>query len=593
MKFENNRILFSAVVAVLFTFCACAKHTTHDDSIVARVGDIAISARDFRIDYELAPANPGNSHNPVQNKKKAHLQSLIDKKLLTIAGLQHGLDQQEDVQRLLKWYEKQSVIQELYRTVVHNQVSVNEDEIRDAYVFLNEKLSVRQLVFKTEKKAVDVYHRLQKGESFGQVAMELADSETQLKYLLTPREFTWGELDERLETAMFGLNKNEVSAPIKTRVGYHLVQLLDRKENLLLTEYGYQERHHYVETILRRRQEARLARQYARALMESVHPKANGPVLLELTKRAKEAIKSDDRGARIPPYFQVRKVRPFMKDLLDKKLVVFEGGFWTVGDFLDRVKVAHPEARPDLTNPQTLTVALSVMVRDEFLAQEGYKRHLEESRSVREEVKRIRDEVVAMRMRSAVLDTLKVSSQEVEQFYANNLARYQIPEMVKIREVMVRNFPLADSLYQAIQKGANLAALARKFSVRKWAAKKGGEMRYFASGAFGNVGKKAFTLRIGELSKPVAVKLDTFTVGYSVFKLIARKPQQTPDLQRIYDKVSKDALQTKRRLVLNGFLANVKKRNPVTVDESVLSSIKTSDELGLGRPMDLLKVSRL
>lgn len=568
---------------------ACSKKPINEDTIVATIGKDKITVKDFRISYELTPATQKpKSKNP----KKAHLQKLIEKKLLTFAAEENHLDQNEEIQRFLKWYEKQFVIQALYRKVIHDQVHISEEEMRTAFTLLNEKLYLRQLLFHSQTEANKVYKKIRNGATFEQMAAEIAQSDSELQHILQPREFRWGYLDERLETAAYGLNRLEVSAPIKTYVGYHILQLVDRKENIMLTEYDYQNRQHYVETIIRRRKEAKLARAYARKLMEKIHPRANGPVLLELTKRAKKAIRMENSEYRLPPFMQVKKIWPYVQDLLDKKLVVFNQGFWTVKEFLNMVEKAHPKARPDLTNPNTLTVNLSIMVRDEFLAKEGYRQGLEKSKAVQEQLKPLKEEILAIRMRHQLLDTVQVSEKEVKKFYTENLSRYEIPEMVNVREIMVRDHKLADSLYQAIINGADLKLLAQRFSVRKWAAKKGGELGYFAPGAFGNLGKKAFTMSVGEISRPVPIKIDTFTVGYSVFKVIGRKPQKIFPLEEIYKKVEKDALEAKKKTILQNFLANVQKKYQVSFKESILAKIRTTDELGTGRPIDLVKITR-
>jgi len=571
-------------------FLSCEKEI-NDDTIIASVGDIEISARDFLISYELSPVK--KNPQTVKDKKSAHLSSMIENKLLTIAGLETKLDEQEDVKRLLKWYEKQAVIRELYRQEIRNQVEVSEEEMREAFKLLNEKISLQQFLVSSENQAQKIYQRGLNGETFEDIAMDLADSDEQLNHMLTPSEFTWGELEENLEMAAFGLNENEISAPIKTSSGYHVIQLVDRKENLILTEYDYQNRQHYIETIIRHRKEAKLARAYAIKLMEWLRPKAVGPILLELTNRAKDALRIESSEGKLPPYFQARKIRPHLNELIDENLVIFNGSSWTVGHFIDLVSIAHPKSRPDLTNPGPLQIYLSIMVRDEFLAKQGYQQGLEYSENVQEEINHLRDEILAFRMRGTVLDTIEVSPDEISKFYQENFDDYKTPEMVKVQEIMVHDRGLADSLYREIQNGADFASLSQKFSVRKWSAKIGGDLGFIARDAFGDLGKKAFRLKIGELSSPNPIKLQNKVVGYSILKIVARKEAHVPKLNDIYGKVADHTLKAKRNAVLARFLNNIKEQHPVSVDESVVASIKTTDELSTGRPIDILKVTRL
>ena len=411
--------------------------------------------------------------------------------------------------------------------------------------------------------------------------------------MLSAREFTWGQVDENLETALFGLNLNEISAPIKTSSGYHIVQLINRKRNVLLTEYDYQGRQHYVETIIRRRREASLGKEYATSLMESLRPRAVGPVLLELTELAKHALRTEGTEVQLPPHLQVHKVRPYLEEIMDRELVVYNGGSWTVGQFLELVVEAQPNSRPDLTKPGPLQIYLSVLIRDEFLADLGYQRKLQKSEAVIEEVERVRDELLASRLRRALWDTVQISNKEIQDYFEQNKDKYKIPEMVDVQEIMVRDKTTADSLHDVVARGDNLADLAREHSVRKWAAKKGGALGYISEDTFGEIGRRAVKMSIGELSGSVPVKVSGVTVGYSVFRVIGRKPVQSPQLSEISSKVSRDALRSKRLAVLDRFLAGVKQQYPVQIDESVLQSIKTIAELtGQGRPIDILRVTR-
>ena len=562
--------------------------------MVAQIGEVGISVRDFRVSYELSPpTHQAAGRKGVTERKASHLSGMIETRLLAFAGRAAGFAQAADVQRLLLWYEKQAILRELYLQEIRDQINVNEDEARTAFAFLNEKALVRQFLVKSQPEAAKLYQRFRQGESFEQIALDVAGSQSEFKRLLTASEFTWGELDENLETAIFGLNRDELSAPIKTRAGYHLVQLLNRKKNVFLTEYGYRERQHYVETIIRRRKEARLAREYARRMMSSLRPRAVSHVLLEFTERAKKAVRVANSETYLPAYLQVHQLNSHLQDMLEQDLVLYNSGTWTVGHVLDLVGQMPPNQRPDLTDARALPLSLSQMVRDEFLVDDGYKQNLHERATVKDEVTRIEDQIMASRMRAALLDTVNVSQADVRDYYERNIEHYKIPEMVRVREIMVRDKVLADSLYRAIKIGSDISGLAKDFSVRKWAVERGGDLGYFTRDAFGEIGKQAIQMEVGGLSPPVPVKVDGYTVGYSVFSVTARKSEFTPALSSLHEKVARSALAEKKNRVLQSFLSGVRTNYPVSVDESVLAAIKTLDAaVGTGKSIDILKLTR-
>ena len=77
----------------------------------------------------------------------------------------------------------------------------------------------------------------------------------------------------------------------------------------------------------------------------------------------------------------------------------------------------------------------------------------------------------------------------------------------------------ADSIYNALRKGASFAALAQKYSDDKGSAKRGGEIAWISKGqtvkAFENA---AFSMKVGELSKPVLSEY-----GYHIIKLMGKQ----------------------------------------------------------------------
>jgi len=473
-----TKILILSVSCMLLI--SCHSNNKGSQNNVARVGNVYISADDFRISYELSPAVKNEYGKDYFSKKKAHLQAMIDNKLLTIAGEEQHLN--ENFSKILVSYEKQTVIRELYREVVKDKVEISEEEIRNAFPLSNQRLMLRQLLYLSEDKAFEAYKRLQNGESFESLAKESARSDAELSYILTPREFKWGEIDERLESVAYNLEAMEVSSPIKIDQIYHLIQLVNRKENLLLTEFSFQERSDYIEKTIRFREEAKLAESYAKTVLSDKHLEVNGPVLLEFTKRLRSVkFYNDETG--ILSTSALAGIERNFKDMLDKNLVYFTGGSWTLREFLDYIKYIPPGNRPNLSKPAQLKVDIALIIRDEFMVKEGYKRGLETCPTVKKELQQIREELLAIQMRHAITDTVNILDEEIMEYV------------------------------QDCQ--------------------------------------------------------DTKDEKYKIF-----------------------ALEQKKQKTLERFLSGLRKQYPATIYDDILLSIKTTDELGTGRPLNLRGVRR-
>jgi parvulin-like peptidyl-prolyl isomerase len=89
-----------------------------------------------------------------------------------------------------------------------------------------DKVHCCHILVKTETEAKNVKARLEKGEKFGAIAQQvsLCPSSKKGGDLGT---FTRGKMVKEFEKAAFGLNKGQVSAPVKTQFGYHVIKRIE------------------------------------------------------------------------------------------------------------------------------------------------------------------------------------------------------------------------------------------------------------------------------------------------------------------------------------------------------------------------------
>lgn len=85
------------------------------------------------------------------------------------------------------------------------------------------------LLVKTEEEAKKLKEEIANGKDFGQVAQEVSLCPSganggDLGY------FTKGQMVKEFEDAAFSMEVGQVSDPIKTQFGYHLIYLTDKKD---------------------------------------------------------------------------------------------------------------------------------------------------------------------------------------------------------------------------------------------------------------------------------------------------------------------------------------------------------------------------
>ena len=582
------------IILGIFAISSCKKAKA-PGSVVALVGHDPvhgkISEKDFIYSYELTPSLATNLTGLAA--KKAHLDQMIDKKLMALEGLKRDLDQDEKVFIPLKWYKEKAIRQQLYREVVVGKVKITEEELRDAFEKSETTVRVHHLSAKTWEDAMKFREKLLNGGSFNDLARRafkdsvLASTGGDLGY------FSFGDMDEAIEQAAFSLKIGQISEPVKSKWAYHIIRVEERKQNAILTENQFAKSKYRLGKIIRRRKEAGIADKYIKDFMNPRHVRVYGPSILFLVDKAKQHENSVLR-AEAPKLrdSEIREIRNSVEEHLQEVIVEFDGGQWTIGYFLEKLKSVHPDARPTMTSRANLKDVVARMVRDEFLAREGYGRGLQNSDYVKKEVQRWQEDLVFNRMRKMLLDTVTVSENEMKEFFAKNRSKYVEPVRVNIREIFVNDESLANDLLKRIKTGENFGELAKKNSLRKWSAAKGGEFGYFGAGMHGKVGNIALAKNSGDLTGPYEIDDPTYGPGFSIFKVLEKKEKRYRTLQEVKKHVEDDALATKQSKVLKNFIDNLKKEYKIEIKEELLDRIQTTDDFAKGRKVVMFVVPR-
>jgi parvulin-like peptidyl-prolyl isomerase len=94
------------------------------------------------------------------------------------------------------------------------------------FFFMPDKVHCAHILVKTETEAKTVKARLDKGEKFAVIAKEvsLCSSGKKGGDLGT---FTRGKMVKEFEKVAFTLDKGQISAPVKTQFGYHIIKRIE------------------------------------------------------------------------------------------------------------------------------------------------------------------------------------------------------------------------------------------------------------------------------------------------------------------------------------------------------------------------------
>ncbi|NWQ41174.1 peptidylprolyl isomerase [Bacillus sp. EB106-08-02-XG196] len=136
---------------------------------------------------------------------------------------QYGYADEEDFKETMKL----GMMQE---KAAMKSIKVTDKEVKEYYDNYKPEIKARHILVADEKTALEVKQKLDAGEKFEDVSNTYSTDEAAKAAGGDLGWFGPGAMDPVFEEAAYALKKDEISAPVKTSFGYHVIQLTDKKE---------------------------------------------------------------------------------------------------------------------------------------------------------------------------------------------------------------------------------------------------------------------------------------------------------------------------------------------------------------------------
>ncbi len=278
--------------------------------IIARVSSKTITKEEFEKVYR--PRKDVNE----DSLKQVTLERLIADKLFLIDAEKKGFD--ENIKEGLEQFVDRMIVRDLYNQVVTKRVKVPEYKIKLYWYKLGTEVKVRHILVREEKRANEVYKELSRGENFATLAKKYSEDGSTKDKGGDLGWIKWGSRDPVFEKVAFSLRQGVTSKPIKTRRGYEIIQVLNKRKTDK-GEYTGKKREE-IRKGLERAEQARLADGYLEHLQSISGLRFNESVLDMLVKESKGRrgvpSVSEDKQGFIVACWAGRRVT--VKQLLDK-----------------------------------------------------------------------------------------------------------------------------------------------------------------------------------------------------------------------------------------------------------------------------------
>ncbi|AKD03214.1 peptidylprolyl isomerase [Pontibacter korlensis] len=230
---RSNHLLV-AVAVLAIAGCTATKKNVSKEPAIATLGSQPVSISEFRYVYEKN--NGGNDDAYTRESVNDYLNLYTNFKLKVIEAQNRGLDTTMAFKRELEGYKEQ--LAQPYLT----EKSVTDQLVKEAYERMKQEVNASHILITLAPDAVpadtlaaynriiEIRQRAKAGEDFGKLAQEhsqdpsAADNKGELGY------FTALQMVYPFEDAAYKTAVGDISQPVRTRFGYHLIKVNDKRE---------------------------------------------------------------------------------------------------------------------------------------------------------------------------------------------------------------------------------------------------------------------------------------------------------------------------------------------------------------------------
>ncbi|MGD6846467.1 peptidylprolyl isomerase [Rossellomorea aquimaris] len=247
-KKKRSITLWSVIGGIVVVGTMLVMFGFSKDEVVAKVGDKSISKEDL---YTTLVDQYGD----------AALDTLIAEKLVELESDKKDLsvkdsEIEEELESIKESYGGEEAFNEalassgasldsvkknvesflLTEKLLKDRVSISDDQIKEYFeankdsFAQDEQIQASHILVEDEKTAKEVKDKLDDGGDFAELAKEYSTDTSNAESGGELGFFAKGEMVTEFDDKAFAMKKGEISEPVKTEFGYHIIKVTDKKE---------------------------------------------------------------------------------------------------------------------------------------------------------------------------------------------------------------------------------------------------------------------------------------------------------------------------------------------------------------------------
>jgi len=416
--------------------------------VVASAGDITVTLADFQQAYDQITENYRPDIGTLEGKR-SFANDLLNRAILLDEGYKLGGIGDPKIQGHLERARDNQMLQLLYRNEVEAKVDVLGRDVAELYEKRKFNVRASHILLDDVEEAKRVREEIVSGKiSFEDAARKYSIDQSSRGAGGALSEIMWGRNLPQFQAMAFELEPGNVSEPVETTIGVHLIRVDERLPQELPDLESMRPQ---LRTDARRQLEAVRLNEFVEALEEKLGLAWNETTLDRLMERIEEETHQDIDT--IPPAEQY--IPDVTAEEREMEIASWKGGRWTIGDYVDYLGTQPPNARPVSRLPRNglREYIRTAQIREKLLVIEARERGYDLDPEVVKADARLREQILVNMVHGRFLQAADVPEEDARALYdstrAENPDALMLPERV---DMMVLVHSDADVVREGLRR---------------------------------------------------------------------------------------------------------------------------------------------
>lgn len=208
-----------------------------NSKVLAKVDGYEITQKD--LDFMKRSLSPEVLKNfQGQDGDQAFLGEMINQKMIYLDAKANKLEESDEFKEQLEAMKENLLTQIAIKKII-DEIQVNDEEMKTffeenkQYFVQGEKVEASHILVDSEEQANRIYEEIIEGKDFSELA-QIHSSCPSKSSGGSLGQFGRGQMVPEFEVAAFGLQEGEVSKPVKTQFGYHVIKTTKKHPEIQL-----------------------------------------------------------------------------------------------------------------------------------------------------------------------------------------------------------------------------------------------------------------------------------------------------------------------------------------------------------------------